>query len=279
MGDEDERRARFLAPAGEVIEDQPSRARVDASGRLVGEEERRGGHERPGHRRELSLSPREPSGERAGTPGEAEPAEDQRDALPLLVARPPLRGEGQRDVLLDREVREEVVELKDDSDVRRPPLLRGPQRRGRPAVEEDLARVGLVEKREEREKGRLPATGRPGQGEAFPGPDVEVDAVERVDEPPFERLPQGAGDDLDSTSSRLLSESSQRDRGPDAHGPLRGAERAEESREGGNGGPLEDDRERKVRGKEPGRLHRADTGPTRSGRARARRSGPRPPRR
>ena len=90
--------------------------RVEAARRLVAEEEPRPPHDRAGDRDALALAAREGPRERAGPSEEPDPVEHLARLAASLGLRAAREEERQRDVLLGRQLRQQVVELEDEAD-------------------------------------------------------------------------------------------------------------------------------------------------------------------
>ncbi len=104
-----------------------------------------------------------------------------------------LSAQSERDVLVDREVRKERVILEYGVDV---PLV-GRQPRDVLAVELDQARGRLLEATDHPERRRLAASGRAEEAEELSVLHLEVDVIDRHDEPALVRI-----DDLGHASTR-----------------------------------------------------------------------------
>ena len=174
MRDEDHRRAR-LRPDLEQLHVEPlPRHLVQRAERLVHQEQRGRERQRASDRHALLHAsgqlPRMVAGER----GELHEVEHRVDALAAPRAAPAQHLERQRDVLRDRAPVVEHRRLEDDAVVAiepRPP-------RGL-AVHRDLAAGGLDDVADDAQERRLPAPGRPDQGDELALADLEVDALQR----------------------------------------------------------------------------------------------------
>ena len=104
------------------------------------------------------------------------------DPLPALGRGHAAVGERQFDVLVDREIADQIEGLEDESDLPVPDP--GPLRRGQTFHRMPRQGVGpgarRIEEPEDREQGRLPAARRPGDGDVLALVDGEVDVGERV---------------------------------------------------------------------------------------------------
>ena len=130
------------------------------------------------------------------------------------VLRLPADPEPVLDVLLRGHVREEAVRLEDHPHV----ALVGRRPRDVLAVDDDAARVGLVEAGDEAQRRRLAAAARPEQRHELAGLEREVDPLQRG------HRPEGAPELLELDVRHLPAD-------PDAHRALAAAPPDEEDRE------------------------------------------------
>ena len=117
VGDEHDRLAALDARAPQRVEDLGAGRVVEVAGRLVGEQERRSGDERPGDGDALLLAGRELVGLVALLAGQVDERDDVADPLGQLAPGRVVAGdrERQRDVLGDVEQRDEVERLEDEA--------------------------------------------------------------------------------------------------------------------------------------------------------------------
>jgi hypothetical protein len=157
----DERDADLLLDRLQLDLEGLAELRVEGAERLVEQQDRRVQDQGASEGDPLLLT----AGELVRTPlleaGQAHQLEGVTHALDLILFRDVVVLQAERDVLLDREMREERVVLEDGVDV---PLVR---RCGGhvPAVEQDLALGRPLEARDHPQGGRLAATRRPEQRE------------------------------------------------------------------------------------------------------------------
>src|SRR5262249_27801811 len=112
----------------------------------------------------------------------ADPFERLGDSLlPFRRPRAPIR-QRQLDVLVHRQVANEVDALKDEADlaVANARALRGFEIRHRLVVERIRTIAGRVEQPQNRQQRRLPATGRPRDGDVLAFVNFEIDIVQGV---------------------------------------------------------------------------------------------------
>ena len=116
VGDEHDRLVPLLARAPQRVEDLGAGRVVEVAGRLVGEEQRRAGHERTGDRDALLLAGRQLVGLVVLLAGQVDELDHVADALGDLAARRVLAGDRERqgDVLGHVEERDEVERLEDE---------------------------------------------------------------------------------------------------------------------------------------------------------------------
>src|SRR5215470_11369343 len=112
--------------------------------------------------------------------GEADERQRRLDVLVTHPARQPGQRERQLDVLERGQHRHQVVELENEADRARPPVgeLRLAEPRDVDAVDQDLARIGLVDPGDQVEQRRLARAGRPHQAEEVAALHVERDVVQ-----------------------------------------------------------------------------------------------------
>ena len=96
VGDEDDRLVPLLAGAPERVEDLGAGRVVEVAGRLVGEQQRRPGHERPGDGDALLLAGRELVGLVVLLAGQVDERDDVADPLRQLAACRVLAGDRER---------------------------------------------------------------------------------------------------------------------------------------------------------------------------------------
>src|SRR6185503_6072713 len=169
---EDERLA-FLRQAPQPLPDQVARLRIEAGGRLVHEDHLRIVDERAREREAALHAAREGHDLRVAAAGQAGEFEQRGDALPDLGLAETEIAPVHHEVLLDGEIRIEVVELRHHADLL--PCFARTTRHGLPE-ELDLAGVGLDQAEAELERGGLARAVRAEQAEAFAGRDREIDA-------------------------------------------------------------------------------------------------------
>ena len=96
----------------------------------------------------------------------------------------------QLDVAIGRQHREQIVELKDEADVARPPRrqLRFGHLGDDLATDRDLTLRRSVQPRDQVQQRRLARTGRPHQTDELTRVNVEIEPVQNIDDlaPPFE---------------------------------------------------------------------------------------------
>ena len=166
--------------------------RVEADGRLVEQHEARAMHERPRDQQ----PPAHPAGElvdpRVAAVDEVGHLQRPLDRVAPLGAPDPVEVGEDAQVLLDRQRRVEVVELRDDAALR-PGLLR---LAGQLEAEHlELALVGDRLRGQQAHRRRLARAVRPEQADARPHGHVEVEPVHRGDRPvPLDDAPQANGE-------------------------------------------------------------------------------------
>ncbi len=136
----------------------------------------------PGHGHSLPLAARELRREVLHPMRHPDPLERRLHPPPALLGRQAAVGERQLDVLVHREVADQIEGLEDESDlpVADPRALGRGEPRYRLAVERVAALGRRVEQPENREQRRLAAARRPGDGEVLAAPDLEVNVRQRV---------------------------------------------------------------------------------------------------
>src|SRR5690606_16111915 len=155
---------------------------VEVARRLVGEDERRRGHDGAGDRDALLLPARELLREVVAAVRHADALEGRlRAELPLLGVEVEVE-QRELDVLVDRQLVDEVEALEDEADGAAAeagaPAL-GEPGRGVP-VEPVLPAGGAVEQAEDVEERGLPAPRRPHDGDELAALDLDGDAAERA---------------------------------------------------------------------------------------------------
>src|SRR3989475_12026334 len=170
---EDDRRAETPLQREELALQLDARDGIERPERLIQQEERRVGGERPSDADPLALPTRQLVGvastEHAGI--EADQGEELAHARGDARGGPPLEARHQTDVALDREVREQPDLLDDVADAAAPPG--GLERVRGPSGDPDLARRGL-EQTIDQLKGRgLARAAAPEQHQCFPGSHAE----------------------------------------------------------------------------------------------------------
>ena len=159
-----------------------ARPGIEVPGRLVGEDQRRVDDHRPRDRHPLHLPTRQLVGTMVAAMRDGDGVEGVRDALPHLARRPTVEHQGQRDVLLGRQRRQQVEELEDDAD---PPATEDghlvvAQARDRGAVDRHVARRRLIESTHQVEQRAFRAAGTH-DGDELPPLDGERHVVQRPD--------------------------------------------------------------------------------------------------
>src|SRR5262245_49027777 len=172
--------AELVVQALEQPEHVGGRLPVEVAGRLVGDDEHRIGHQRARDRHALLLAAGKLGGVVAHAIGEAD---ERQHGLDVLASRAPAEGsKGQRqlDVLERGQHRHQVVKLEHEPDRPRAPVgkLGLRELRDVDAVDQDRARVGLVDPGNEVEQRRLARARRPHQAEEVAALHVEREVVQ-----------------------------------------------------------------------------------------------------
>src|SRR2546427_1742053 len=170
---EDDRLAETPLQREELTLQLDARDGIERPERLIQQQERRSGGERPDDADPLALPARQlvwvASTEHAGI--EADQGEELAHARSDALGGPPLEARHQTDVALDREVREQPDLLDDVADAAAQPggleRVRGPSR------DPDLARRGLEQTIDQLEGRGLARAAAPEQHQRFPGSDAE----------------------------------------------------------------------------------------------------------
>ena len=178
----DERRPVLVRDVREEAAERERGRDVDTRGRLVGEDHRRAGRERPRDGDALALPGREDVGGPVGVLAEADG--DERVDRPLVrLERPRRRGSRGRARRSRAPVRKPVEpgRLADERDRVAAEAGAGiaVERRDRDPADHDLALVRHVEPRDEGEQRRLPRAGRPGHDREPARRERRRDGVER----------------------------------------------------------------------------------------------------
>lgn len=178
VGDDYESGAHRVAELEKEILQLVAVVAVEASGRLVGEDDFRIVHQGASHGRALAFAAGELGGAVGETLGEAEFRQEGAGALHSLA--PGATGDKRRHchILLYRELGEEAVGLEDEADVGVAEAREGAvaQRFHVLTVVEDAsALLGLEESAENLEEGGLPGAGGADNGCNLPGGDVQGD--------------------------------------------------------------------------------------------------------
>ena len=181
VGDHADGRARAVQLA-QQLHHRVAVLRVEVAGGLVGEQDRGLAHEGAGHRHALLLTARELARQVLRAMGHAHPLEGLVHPLLALGGLHAAVGEGQLDVLVDREVADEVEALEDEPDlaVADAGPLGEVEVRHRPGVEDVGAAGGRVEQAQDREQRRLAAARRPRDRHVLAFLDVQVDPRQGV---------------------------------------------------------------------------------------------------
>src|SRR5881628_1632673 len=166
---EDDRLAETPLQREELALQLDARDRIERPERLIQQEERRIGGERPGDADPLALPARQLVGvartEHAGI--EADQGEELARPRGDALGGPPLEARHQTDVALDREVREQPDLLDDVADAAAQPG--GLERVRGPSGDPDLARRGLEQAIDQLEGRGLARAAAPEQHQCFPG--------------------------------------------------------------------------------------------------------------
>ncbi len=155
---------------------------IEVTRGLVGEEDGRGAGEGAGDGDALLLTAGELGGQVLGAVAHADLLEGLGHALLALAGGHAAVGEGQLDVLIDREVADEVEGLENEADLAVADAgALGERQALDGAAVEDVGAVGRgVEEAEDGKEGGLAATGRAGDGDILALADVHVDAGQGV---------------------------------------------------------------------------------------------------
>jgi len=183
VGDDDQRGAALPVHFEHQVDDGLPGARVQASGRLVGEQDSRPDHERAGQGDALLFAPRKRA-RRVGQPLAKADALQQlpRQLLGLPPGGAPLRRDlqGQRDIFEGGQMRQQLERLEDESDAfgaqARPGVLVHVSELL--AEQTDRTRTGNVQAGEKTQQGRFAGPGRTCDRERAAGPDHQVDLIE-----------------------------------------------------------------------------------------------------
>jgi hypothetical protein len=181
----DEHEGLFLLPVqpDEEVHDLLAGLGVEGSGRLVGPDDGGRVHQRPGDGDPLLLPAAHLGRALAGLVCEADHPEGVHGEPAGLLRLGARDQQWQLHVLDGREHRDQVVGLEDKAHLVRPEA--GPLPVGhlayRVARDEDLPPVHVVQPGHAVQERRLPAPGRPHDGDHLPATDAEVHALERVD--------------------------------------------------------------------------------------------------
>ncbi len=174
VGHEDERDPDLLLDPFQLDLHLLAQLQVECAERLVEQEDGRPVDERPGERDPLGLPTRDLGRLAALEARQFDELEHVGDALLDLGVVDVGAAKTERDVLVDRQVREEGVVLEDRVDV---PLV-GRQPGDVLALELDEARCRGLEPADHPEGGRLAAAGRSEEREELAGLDLEVDVID-----------------------------------------------------------------------------------------------------
>ncbi len=180
MGDQQQGRALLPVEAEEQVAYPAAGLAIEVAGRLVGEQQRRPGHEGTSDGDTLLLASGE--GARQVAAASVEPDGLQGRAHPRWI---PLAAqlEGKGDVLLHREMGQQVERLEHEAD-------RGQAQGGAPLLVElpqiltrdhDLSGAGLVEAREQGEQGGLAGAGGADDGDRLAREHLDRDPVQNAD--------------------------------------------------------------------------------------------------
>src|SRR6185369_13955076 len=175
-------RGPFLVQLFQQLHHRLGVPRVKVAGRLVGEQDRRLAHHRAGHRDALLLTARELRRVVLHPVRHADPLQGLLHALLALLRRHAAIGQRQLDVLVHRQVADQVERLEDETDllVPDPRPLRERQGRDLLRVQHVLAVRRRVQKAEDRQQCRLAAAGRAGDRHVLAVADLQVDPGQRV---------------------------------------------------------------------------------------------------
>src|SRR5487761_2096617 len=177
VGDHDDRLPDLVVEAREQPQDLLRGHPVEVAGRLVGDDQRRIGDQRPRDRDPLLLPARQLVGKVRRAVGQADELEGSLDALAALGARQRRQLQRQLDVAERRQHRHQVVELEDESDVHRAPQREIGVREARDvdAADADLPGRRLVDAGDEVQQRRLARSRGPHQRDELALEDVEIE--------------------------------------------------------------------------------------------------------
>ena len=171
-------------PVGVQVGEQPAYVGtgrgVQRSGRLVGQQQRRPVHQRPGHGHPLPLAARQPTRVGAGVAVDAQRPEQLGGPSGRLPATHAGQLGREDDVLEHGEVVQQVEELEDQPDRGAPVPRRGRLAQGvdATAADGDGARGRPVEAGDQVQQRGLPAAGRPEDGDGLAGGHGQRDVVQ-----------------------------------------------------------------------------------------------------
>ena len=165
-------------------EDMAGGLRVEIAGRLVGEEHARRVGDRPRDGDALLLAARQFGGAMVEALGEAEEIEKLAGALARFARREPTDELRHDHVLEGGELGQEVMELVDEADLlaaqaRAPGIVHGGCR---PAADEHLAAIRLLEQAGDMQEGRFAGAGRRHEGDDLARHDAKLRAAQDLEE-------------------------------------------------------------------------------------------------
>ena len=171
------------ASAAEEIDHAARVLGIERPCRFVGQDDRRPRDQRPGDGTALLLAAGQGVGAVTRAVTHADRLEGAQRRGVAFGRRSAVEHEGQADVLHERQLREEVVSLEDESDPAPPDERQGVVTEGREVdpFEEDAARGGTRDAAEEVEEGALSGSRRAGDGDELPSLHGQVDAADGRD--------------------------------------------------------------------------------------------------
>ncbi len=182
VGDHDHR-ATLGVELAEDLEDLFGGHAVEVAGGLVGQDERRVGHDRSGHRHPLLLASRQLRGHVGHAVGQADPGQRLQGPLAPGLGTHPGVDQRQLDVVQGGRPRDEVEALEDKADLPVADLgqLAVIEEPDVGAIEQVPAVSGDIETPDDVHERRLPAARRPHDGDEIPPFDGERHPPEGVD--------------------------------------------------------------------------------------------------